>query len=77
MRSLPVHEATFNERSYGFRPGRSTHDCQKILFNNLRSIAKGYEKRILELDIEKCFDRIDHKALIKKIRPLAKVSIAV
>ena len=69
----PVHEATFNERSYGFRPGRSTHDCQKILFTNLRSFAKGYEKRILELDIEKCFDRIDHKALIKKIVAPMKV----
>ncbi len=69
----PAHEATFHERSYGFRQGRSTHDCQKILFHNLRSSCKGYEKRILELDIEKCFDRIDHKALIKRVIAPAKI----
>ena len=27
----PAHEATFHARSYGFRPGRSAHDAQKIL----------------------------------------------
>ena len=35
----PAHEATFHARSYGFRTGRSAHDAQKILFNNLRSSA--------------------------------------
>ncbi len=69
----PAHEAEFHERSYGFRPGRSVHDCQKIIFNNLRSYCKGHEKRILELDIEKCFDRIDHKALIKRVIAPAKI----
>ena len=63
----PAHEALFNARSYGFRPGRSAHDSQKVLFNNLRSIANGKEKRILELDIEKCFDRIDHATLMSKV----------
>ena len=33
----PAHEATFHAKSYGFRPGRSTHDAQKVLFLNLRS----------------------------------------
>lgn len=56
----PAHEALFHADSYGFRPGRSAHDAQKQIFNNLRSYCKGYEKRILELDIEKCFDRINH-----------------
>ncbi len=69
----PAHEAAFHERSYGFRQGRSTQDCQKILFLNLSSKVKGYEKRILELDIEKCFDRIDHKALIKKVIAPARI----
>jgi retron-type reverse transcriptase len=59
----PPHEGTFHERSYGFRPGRSAHDCQKILFLNLRSSSNGLNKRILELDIEKCFDRINHNTL--------------
>ena len=26
----PAHEAHFHERSYGFRPGRCTHDAQKF-----------------------------------------------
>ena len=51
----------------------STHDCQKILFLNLCSNKKGIEKRILELDSEKCFDRIDHKALIERIVAPKKV----
>lgn len=63
----PAHEATFHARSYGFRPGRSAYDCQKKIFHNLRSCAHGYQKQILELDIEKCFDRIDHADLMKRI----------
>ena len=62
----PAHEASFHARSYGFRPGRSAHDAQKILFLNLSSQAKGQTKRILKLDIEKCFDRISHQAILKR-----------
>lgn len=49
------------------RPARSTYDVQKMLFTNLNSNAKGLSKRILELDIEKCFDRIDHQYLMSQI----------
>ncbi len=37
----PAHEALFHEKSYGFRPGRSAHDAQKILFLNLNSQSNG------------------------------------
>lgn len=63
----PAHEATFHARSYGFRTGRSAHDAQKILFSNLNSKAKGKDKRVLELDIEKCFDRINHSAILNNL----------
>ena len=63
----PAHEATFHARSYGFRPGRGTHDAQKILQQNLRSNRNGIDKRVLELDIEKCFDRISHKAILDRV----------
>lgn len=63
----PAHEATFSERSYGFRPGRSAHDAQKILFLNLRSTSKGYDKRVIELDIKKCFDRINHSSIMQRL----------
>ena len=63
----PAHEATFHARSYGFRIGRSAHDAQKILFLNLSSNAKGRDKRVIELDIEKCFDRISHSAIMDRL----------
>lgn len=63
----PAHEATFHENSYGFRPGRSAHDAQKILQINLRSLCHGYQKRVLELDIEKCFDRISHETILENL----------
>jgi group II intron reverse transcriptase/maturase len=63
----PASEATFHERSYGFRTGRNAHDAQKLLFLNLRSSSNGKDKRVLELDIEKCFDRINHKAIMDNL----------
>jgi RNA-directed DNA polymerase len=63
----PAHEAIFHERSYGFRPGRSAHDAQKYIFGNLGANANGFDKTILEIDIEKCFDRIDHKFLMSQV----------
>ena len=63
----PAHEATFHARSYGFRTGRSAHDAQKILFTNLNSQAKGITKRVIELDIEKCFDRINHSSIMDRL----------
>ncbi len=63
----PAHEATFHARSYGFRPGRAAHDAQKTLFNNLNSQKKGIEKRVIELDIEKCFDRINHSSIMDRL----------
>ncbi|MCC5648193.1 reverse transcriptase N-terminal domain-containing protein [Nostoc sp. CHAB 5824] len=63
----PAHEATFHARSYGFRTGRSAHDAQKNIFNNLNSSSNGIEKRVIELDIEKCFDRINHSAIMDEL----------
>ncbi|HEY9768637.1 MAG TPA: reverse transcriptase domain-containing protein [Coleofasciculaceae cyanobacterium] len=62
-----AHEATFHARSYGFRTGRSTHDAQRLLYNNLRSYCNGIEKRIIELDIKKCFDRISHTSIMENL----------
>jgi RNA-directed DNA polymerase len=63
----PAHEATFQARSYGFRPGRSAQDAQKYLFGHLRSCCNGIDKRVIELDIEKCFDRILHTCIMKHL----------
>ena len=63
----PAKEAHFHERSYGFRPGRSAWDAQRLLVNQLRSQANGKSKKIVEVDIEKCFNKIDHNALMNRV----------
>ncbi|NES44294.1 MAG: RNA-dependent DNA polymerase [Moorea sp. SIO2C4] len=63
----PAHEATFHARSYGFRTGRSAQDAQKYVFQNLNSRVKGREKRVIELDIKKCFDRISHRSIMTRL----------
>ncbi|WP_418904091.1 reverse transcriptase domain-containing protein [Moorena producens] len=63
----PAHEATFHPRSYGFRTGRSAHDAQTYIYENLSSNKKGIDKRVIELDIKKCFDRISHQSIMKRI----------
>ncbi len=60
----PAHEATFHPNSIGFRTGRSAHDAQQWLFNHLNSSVNGNTKRILEIDIKKCFDGIKHNTIL-------------
>ncbi len=59
----PEWEAKFEKRSYGFRPGRSAQDAIEDIFLCIRS----KDKWVLDADIAKCFDRIDHNALLRKI----------
>ena len=59
----PEWEAKFEENSYGFRPGRSTHDAIQAIFNQIRYKSKF----VLDADIAKCFDQIDHQKLLAKI----------
>jgi RNA-directed DNA polymerase len=73
----PAHEATFHARSYGFRTGRSTHDAQRQLFNNLSSNSNGKDKRVIELDIEKCFDRINHSAIMDNLIAPAGLKLGI
>jgi len=68
----PEWEAQFEPNSYGFRPGRSAHDAIEAIFNFIRLKPK----YALDADIEKCFDRISHDALLKKLNaigPLARL----
>ena len=63
----PQWEARFEPNSYGFRPGRSCHDAIEAIFQEIRYKAK----YVLDADITKCFDRIDHQALLDKIDTFA------
>lgn len=55
-----VYEPRFIESSHGFRPQRSQHTC-------LRQIRRDFEgtKWMIEGDISKCFDTIDHNIVRK------------
>lgn len=59
----PEWEARFEPNSYGFRPGRSCQDAVEAIFSAIRLKPKF----VLDADISKCFDRIDHKALLNKL----------
>src|SRR4028118_2421161 len=43
---------------------RSCHDAIGAIYNNIRQKTK----YVLDADIAKCFDRIDHKALLDKVK---------
>jgi RNA-directed DNA polymerase len=59
----PEWEARFEPNSYGFRPGRSCHDAVEAIFKAIRQKPK----YVLDADIAKCFDRINHEALLGKL----------
>lgn len=57
----PIYETDFEDCSYGFRKGRSAHQAIEALWQQSMSKAGGW---ILELDIRKFFDEIDHAELM-------------
>ena len=56
----PEWEARFEPNSFGFRPGRNAHDAIKAIFNTI----KFKPKYVLDADIAKCFDKINHNVLL-------------
>lgn len=59
----PVIDPTFSEHSYGFRPGRRAHDavCQAQRY------VQGGRKWVVDVDLEKFFDRVNHDMLMGKL----------
>ena len=58
----PIYEQDFLDCSYGFRPGRSAHDA----LASFRDQTMGCRPRggtVLEVDIRKFFDHLDHSFL--------------
>jgi len=55
-----VYEQDFLDCSYGFRPGRSAHQALDALREGLMQMRGGW---VLDLDIERFFDTLDHKHL--------------
>jgi RNA-directed DNA polymerase len=69
----PEWEARFEPHSYGFRPGRSTHDAIEAIF---QAICRK-PKYVLDADIAKCFERIDQSALLAKLHTFPRLRRAV
>ena len=67
---MPEWEARFEPNSYGFRPGRSCLDAIEAIFLAIRAKPK----YVLDADIAKCFDRIDHKTLLNKLNTFPTIS---
>ncbi len=55
-----VYEQDFLDCSYGFRPGRSAHQALQRLWDVLMDWGGGW---VLEVDIQKFFDTLDHGQL--------------
>ncbi len=55
-----VYEQDFLDCSYGFRPGRSAHQALDTLWHRLMEMGGGW---VLEIDIRKFFDALDHRHL--------------
>lgn len=61
---IPIYENIFSDNSYGFRPNR---DCHLAIDKTLTHLNNGYEW-IIDLDIEKYFDTVNHDKLISILR---------
>lgn len=59
-----VYEPLFSDHSYGFRPNR---DCHKAIAEALGYLNEGYEW-VVDFDIEKYFDTVNHDKLISILR---------
>jgi group II intron reverse transcriptase/maturase len=64
----PIFEQTFSDSSFGFRPGRNAHQAIER--------AKQYNEEgytyVVDLDLEKYFDTVNHDLLIKMVRKTIK-----
>lgn len=59
----PVFDPGFSCHSYGFRPGKRAHDAVRRAQSY---IQEGYEW-VVDLDIEKFFDRVNHDVLMARV----------
>jgi RNA-directed DNA polymerase len=66
----PEWEARFEPNSYGFRPGRSCHDAIDAIFTSINK----QPKFVLDADISKCFDKINHEQLLRKINSFPTIN---
>lgn len=61
---MKIYDPEFSAYSYGFRPKRSAHDAMEQV---LEYLDEGYQW-VIDLDIEKYFDTVNHDKLISTLR---------
>lgn len=61
-------DSTFNEHSYGFRPGRSAHQAVAAA---QQYMTEGF-RWVVDLDLEKFFDRVNHDRLMAAVAQRVK-----
>ena len=59
----PIFEKDFSVSSYGFRPGKSAHQAVQAA---RKYVAEG-RRIVVDMDLEKFFDRVNHDILMGKI----------
>ena len=59
----PIFDPGFSASSYGFRPGRRAHDAVRAA----RSYIQAGYKWVVDLDLEKFFDRVNHDRLLARV----------
>lgn len=64
----PIYEPLFSDNSYGFRPNRSAHQA---INKALEYYDKGYTQ-VVDIDLAKYFDTINHDILIDMLREQVK-----
>ena len=66
----PIFDPDFSNSSYGFRPGRSAHDAVRAA----QAYVAAGNRFVVDLDLEKFFDRVNHDVLMALWRARSKTS---
>nr|YP_010337476.1 putative reverse transcriptase/maturase [Dixoniella grisea]UNJ17061.1 putative reverse transcriptase/maturase [Dixoniella grisea] len=71
----PEWEAKFEPNIYGFRPECKCHDAIKVILSNFENTYQNINKAtyILDVDLSKYFNSIDHNYLLKKLDTLPEI----
>jgi group II intron reverse transcriptase/maturase len=64
----PIFDPTFSEDSYGFRPGRSTHDAVQ----RAKEHIEAGHRWVVDLDLEAFFDTVNHDVLMARVKRRVK-----
>jgi RNA-directed DNA polymerase len=64
----PIFDSTFSDGSFGFRPGRGPLDAVR----RARSHMAAGHRWVVDMDLEKFFDRVNHDVLMARVKRKVK-----